>query len=339
MTIDAGRGCPFACVFCSTKTFWNRRYRLRNIDDVLDEINHVRNLFGEKIYSFSHDLFTADKTRIIEFCDKIDTLPFKIKWTCSSRIDCINENLIDRMIRSGLVAIYYGIETGSQSMQRRINKNLNIDRCREIVSYSIKQRISVVVSFICGFPDETVEDFEETLRLMMAFLEQGADVQIHRLQFEPGTKLYDDCIDRLEYRLGLSETKFAEKDLEVYIKNDKDIFSIFWDLPSKTRDGMQMIEISHSILKIYPKAYIKLFQYFSHEGMTYLSIYKLIFNLIGDSLKRLAKKHVKISKSISNFIYMKLLSELNDIYILDKNSIKNVELQTLVNDIAILIHS
>lgn len=323
VTIDVGRGCPFSCSFCSTKTFWRQKYRLRNIDDILNEINYVRERYGDKIYSFSHDLFTANKFRIVEFCDKIDELPYKIKWTCSSRIDTINENLIDRMLSSGLCAIYYGIETGSQSMQRRINKNLNIERCREIVKYSIRRGVNVITSFIYGFPDEVEEDVESTMQLMLSLLEMGADVQIHRLQFEPGTQIFNSYIIHLQYCTDLFNAGYAVRDLEANIKNDKNIFSIFWDLPTQIRTEMKLLEILHSILKIYPKAYVKMFKFLSNRGFTYYSIYRLFFQILEDSLIRLSHRNTKISQSISIYIYRILLSKLTD---------SKIGIEELIND-------
>ena len=66
--IDVGRGCPFACTFCSTKTFWKRKFRLRSVDNILDEIEYVINTYGITDFDFKHDLFTANKRRVLEFC-------------------------------------------------------------------------------------------------------------------------------------------------------------------------------------------------------------------------------------------------------------------------------
>lgn len=69
VALDVGRGCPFACTFCSTKTFWKQKYRLRNISDILDEIRFLKENYGIRIFDFKHDLFTVNKKRILQFCD------------------------------------------------------------------------------------------------------------------------------------------------------------------------------------------------------------------------------------------------------------------------------
>lgn len=70
MQIDVGRGCPFSCTYCSTKTFWKRKFRLRNLQDIVDEIQYVNNHFDINTFDFMHDLFTANKRRVLEFVRK-----------------------------------------------------------------------------------------------------------------------------------------------------------------------------------------------------------------------------------------------------------------------------
>lgn len=339
VTLDVGRGCPFSCFFCSTKTFWKQKYRLRNIDNILKEINYVKKHYGNKVYSFSHDLFTANNKRIIAFCDSIDSLDYPIRWTCSSRIDCITKELIDRMASSGLVSIYYGIETGSQSMQKNINKNLDLKACKEMIAYSIKRGLSVTTSFIYGFPEETEDELNQTLLLMHLCVEMGADVQIHRLQFEPGTKIFEKYRSRLRFDIKSVNMIFGVKHLEGNIKTDRNVFSSFWNFSSNLREEMKLLGVFHSILKIYPKAYIHLFKSLSKNGFSYYELYKLFFNLIGDTISRFENSTIKLSESISTFVYLKIiykLKETNTMAIIGfsktQMNILTLELQSLLKD-------
>lgn len=337
VTLDVGRGCPFSCFFCSTKTFWKQKYRLRNIYNILEEIDYVKRHYGDKVYSFSHDLFTANNTRIIAFCDSIDSLGYPIRWTCSSRIDCINKELIDRMVASGLVSIYYGIETGSQSMQKKINKNLDIKVCTEIIAYSIKRGLSVTTSFIYGFPEETKADLNQTLVLMHLCTEMGADVQIHRLQFEPGTKIFEKYRNRLRFDIKSAYMIFGIKHLEDIIKTDRNAFSSFWDFSSNIREEMKLLGIFHSILKIYPKAYTHLFKSISKSGFSYYEIYKLFFNLIDDTLYRFEKNSIKLYESISTFVYLKIIHTLNDTNMKEIIGFSKSQMNTLTLEIESLL--
>lgn len=338
LTIDVGRGCPFACTFCSTKTFWKQKYRLRNLDDIIDEIKYVKANFGDKIYSFTHDLFTSDKHRVLEFCKKLKLLNFDIEWTCSSRIDCVDKNLIDKMISVGLKSIYYGIETGSESMQHRINKKLKIAECIDTVSYSIKKGLNVTTSFIVGFPDETDYELEDTLRLIHRFVKLGADVQLHSLQFESGTKIFDEFKNSLKLDSEHLRKSFGAVEMTSYIERDCDNFSIFWNYPSRLRKETKLLETFHSILKVFPIAYTTLFDFFITNEFKYCFFYKLFISLVEDSINKFELTNINISRSISAFVYIKLLSKLKNSDILSKLQLTKKDIMLISNKIYNLLN-
>ena len=310
VTIDVGRGCPFACTFCSTKSFWKQKFRLRNLRDILIEIDYVKNNFGNKIFSFSHDLFTANKYRVIDFCNIIESIGYSIKWTCSSRVDCIDYETIDRMVSSGLVGIYYGIETGSSRIQKLINKNINIQHCIDIVNYSTKKKITVITSFIYGFPEETEEDLEQTFILVHKLMSIGADVQLHSLQFERGTLIFEKYRDCLIFSRDCVPTTFGVDSLMPNIKKNLDLFSVFGDYPSQLRNNIKHLNTLHSICKIYPKSYVALFELLISKGFKYTEIYMLLIFFVKDSLVHFEEARVNMTKSISVFIYETMISKL-----------------------------
>lgn len=188
--IDVGRGCPFGCTYCSTKSFWGRKYRLKSPERILREIQNVHRRFGVSAFNFEHDMFTMNKQRIIETCRLLKTLDFPITWRCSARIDCIDRELIDAMCDAGLSVLFVGIESGSSRMQKLINKNLKLDGVFELLEYIRNKGISVTASFIYGFPEETEEDVSMTIALMTKIAElKSIEIQAHLCTFLPGTEL------------------------------------------------------------------------------------------------------------------------------------------------------
>lgn len=312
VTIDVGRGCPFSCTFCSTKTFWKQKYRLRHISDTINEIDYIIKHFGKKLFSFSHDLFTVNKSRIIEFCDKILENNYNIKWTCSSRIDSINHKMIDKMALSGLVAVYFGIETGSPRMQKIINKRLNIEQCVDIVRYSISRGVAATTSFIYGFPEETYEDLEQTLCIMHKMLSIGADVQLHCLSLDKGSVLYEQYHNKQVFVKNDNLESFGFYELAGLIEKHPDIFSTFWDYPSELRQNMKFLHTFHSIGREYPKTYIAVISLLLDKGSKYVDAYRMIFDMINNSIAHFENAHVKISKSMCYFIFVKIISKLTN---------------------------
>ncbi len=197
-SIDVGRGCPFGCTYCSTKTFWGRKYRLKSPERILKELKHFHELYGLNYFAFEHDMFTMNRGQVIEICRMIRELDYKIHWNCSARSDCIDEELIQIMADAGMRWIYLGIETGSPRMQKLVNKNLKLETILPLVRYITSRNVRVVTSFIYGFPEETEEDISQTLALMIDLLGiRNVQVQSHLCAFLPGTALGEEYRDRL----------------------------------------------------------------------------------------------------------------------------------------------
>lgn len=196
--IDVGRGCPFGCTYCSTKTFWGRKFRLKSPARIVQEVKKVHEKFGLVRFSLSHDMFTLHRDKVIETCSLLNTLDFPIEWKCSARLDCIDPELIDIMAASGMRRIFIGIETGSKRMQKLINKNLKLDNAVEMIAYLKSKGISTTASFIFGFPEETEEDLSQTLFLIAELLKLGSvEVRAHLCTFLAGTELSEKYISQM----------------------------------------------------------------------------------------------------------------------------------------------
>lgn len=255
MQIDVGRGCPFSCTYCSTKTFWKRKFRLRNLQDIVDEIQYVNNHFDINTFDFMHDLFTANKRRVLEFCEEISKRKLNVKWGCDSRIDTIDYELIDKMQEQGMYQIFFGIETGSERMQQFINKRLNIQRCDEIVKYCISKGLKVTTSFIYGFPEETEEDIDATIKMAVKFQNYGCTVLTNLCHIMNGTELYVKYKDNLVVSKDTAYNRCIPAFRELYsmISNNKEMFANFCDFKSPLRDEMKYLDVFRYTL-FYAKA-------------------------------------------------------------------------------------
>jgi hypothetical protein len=104
------------------------------------------------------------------------------------------------MRSAGCVQIYFGVETGSQRLQRVIRKNLVLSRLPEIASEVTRAGIRGIYSFITGFPDETYDDVEETLRMIRWLADvPNTETQCHCLSLLPGTRLFETHGDSIVF--------------------------------------------------------------------------------------------------------------------------------------------
>lgn len=122
ISLDIGRGCPYQCIYCCTKTFWKQKYRLKSVDRIIQEIEYIMERYKKKSFIFQHDLFTLDKKKVEQFCNTLIERKLSISWACSARVDTLNEKLIQLMHQAGCKKIFLGIETGSARMQKVLKK-------------------------------------------------------------------------------------------------------------------------------------------------------------------------------------------------------------------------
>ncbi|WP_224580902.1 B12-binding domain-containing radical SAM protein [Bradyrhizobium barranii] len=114
LPIELGRGCPYACQFCSTKDFFGRAYRLKPVSTLLSELKSLLGDSSSPIgLEFVHDLFTVNRKLVLNICNAIISSGLQFSWSCSSHINCSSPELIEHMARAGCRSIFFGIESGS----------------------------------------------------------------------------------------------------------------------------------------------------------------------------------------------------------------------------------
>ena len=247
MNIDVGRGCPYNCSFCSSSYFWRRVYRLKTPERIVEDIRYFHDKFGIKSFGFSHDAFTTNLKLVDKVCDYFIEQGLDITWNCTARIDCIDEDLILKMKKTGMTQIELGIETGSLRMQKITHKNLNLERAKYMVDFVMKTGVRIGLFFMCGFPEETLEDLVDTLDLMFELVDKGLDyVSMSYCRFNPNTEITNKYFDDLYFDPSI---KFMgrgiygyEEELEV-IKANKAIFPFFFHYETPVRREFQYLTI------------------------------------------------------------------------------------------------
>lgn len=227
MRVEAGRGCPFHCTFCSTATFFGRKYRVKGASKLVGELKCINKVYNIADFSLQHDLFTVNRRKVLEFCDEVR--PCGFSWTCSARIDCVDSNLLREMARAGCRGIYFGVETGSSVLQEVVKKRLDIDLLVPILTHAKTLGLHVTTSFITGFPDETASDLEATLECLESCHRVSpttTQLQLHLLTPEPGTALYATNRNQLLYDGHITDFNFPtlDEDESALLQANPDIF-------------------------------------------------------------------------------------------------------------------
>lgn len=236
LILDTGRGCPFHCTYCSTSQFFSNSYRTKSVKRVLGEVDYCYTKIKARFFGFSHDMIALNKNFVFDLCYGLNKYFKKKKktfgWTCSARTDCVSTDMLKRMVESGCQGIFFGIETGSEQMQKKIRKNLNLSDAVKKVKYAISRGIQCTVSYMAGFPGESREDLNKTLNSILQMSISGAKPQMTLLALLPGTPMYNDNVRNLKFDGKISGfvDSFIPEPLMDLIRTDPEVFSPFFYL-------------------------------------------------------------------------------------------------------------
>jgi radical SAM superfamily enzyme YgiQ (UPF0313 family) len=248
LPVEAGRGCPFACTFCSTSRFFGRRFRLKSAGRIVQEMLALRRAYGARSFDLVHDNLTVDRPRVVAFCEAVSSCGVRLTWSCSSRTDTLDDDLIDLMGKAGCRGIFFGVESASGAIQRRIRKRLDLQEARDRLRHVSRRRIPAAVAFITGFPEETVEDLRDTAGFFVDALRfDYLEPQLGLLSPLAGTPIHarhrhelfrDEVISDLAFQ----GERLDRADAEL-IDRYPALFSSYWSVPTPGLDRRDLFEL------------------------------------------------------------------------------------------------
>jgi len=247
-SLELGRGCPFSCTFCSTNDFFRRRFRLRSPERVLQDMRAIDAEYGIRDFDLVHDMFTVDRKRVVAFCQALLDSREGYTWSCSARTDCVDEELIELMAAAGCTGMFFGVETGSERMQKVIDKHLDTRRAHQIIDIVERAGIRSTVSLITGFPQETLADLRETVSMFMhSARTPESSPQLNLLAPLANTPLHIQFNDQMTLDLLCSDMshqgrKQHPEDMEL-IRRHPDIFPNFYLLPTPALERAMLLEL------------------------------------------------------------------------------------------------
>jgi len=172
--VQATRGCPFTCSFCTVPTL-NPGFRTRPVERVIADVqyNQFRHWHQRKIVWFWDDNLTIDRTFARELLTAL--IPYKKWWLTQASMDVAKDvALLDLMRRSGCIGVFFGIESFQKESLRDAHKQQNkAAQYRERIAALHQQGICVMAGFIAGFDGDTPATIGDMARQLY---EVGVDV-------------------------------------------------------------------------------------------------------------------------------------------------------------------
>jgi len=206
--VVTSRGCPAGCRFCIKHVSYGRSVRFRSPENVLAELELLDQLGVHSVHMYA-DLFTVSREQVMGLCELILQRGLKVRWTCNSRVDFVDEEMLRMMARAGCWMISWGIESGNDGILRRVRKGIRTEQVEQALRWSRAAGIKNWGYFIIGLPGET----EETIRQTIDFARRlPIDLALfHIAAPHPGSPFFFEVVENGWFRPG---TRWEQVDMD-----------------------------------------------------------------------------------------------------------------------------
>lgn len=199
MHLLTSRGCPFTCTWCSRAVF-GRTFRQRSVDNVVREMAELRSVYGIDRLWIADDTFGLSRKWLESWCNEVVERNLQIPFRCMTRIDLVDQEMIQRLRSAGCYQINLGVESGSQRILNAMNKRTRITQIRSSSRIIQDAGIGLGYFIMFGYPGETFADIRKTERLLY---EINPDSVGYSVAYPvPGTEFHDRVKDQLLSTVG-----------------------------------------------------------------------------------------------------------------------------------------
>lgn len=206
--IVTSRGCPAGCTYCIKHVSYQYSVRLRSPDLLIQEMWKLKSLGIHNIHMYA-DLFTVHRDQVMELCEKMIEEQIDIRWTCNSRVDYVDKEMLEMMSAAGCWLISWGIESGNEQVLQRARKGAYPDKARKALRWAKDAGIKNWGYFIIGLPGETKETIRETIDFSKSL---PLDIALfHVAAPYPGTPFFFDVVENNWFRKG---TRWEQVDMD-----------------------------------------------------------------------------------------------------------------------------
>lgn len=193
-TIITTRGCPMHCSFCSSAALHGHKLRRRSYENVVDEIELRLKEQNIDTIAFMDDTFTLNKRFVKDFCAEIKRRNLKFWWGCTSRVDTLDEDLLQTMKDAGCITVFIGVESADQQMLEKMNKNITVSKTENAFRLLRKVGIRSIASCVIGMPEDTRESINKTIEFVKKL---NPNYALYSLATPyPGTRFYNETFKK-----------------------------------------------------------------------------------------------------------------------------------------------
>ncbi len=161
------RGCMFQCSYCDRSVF-KKGFRYNSAAYIYDHMKYLKTRFGVRHINIYDDLFTANRPRIVELCDKLTCQPLGLNFNCAVRVGYTDDVLLKMLKKAGCLMVSLGIESADPQMLARHKSGVSLDDVRDTVRRIQAAGLRAKGLFMMGLPGETAESIKRTSDLIIS---------------------------------------------------------------------------------------------------------------------------------------------------------------------------
>ena len=166
-TMVTSRGCPYQCSYCDRSVF-KRGFRYNSAEYIYAHLQYLRQRFGVRHVNIYDDLFTANRRRINELCEKLIARPPGIQFNCAVRVGHTDDELLKLLKAAGCLMVSLGIETGDETLIDLHKPGVTLAEVRDTVKRIQAAGLRAKGLFMMGLPGETVTSIRKTSDLVLS---------------------------------------------------------------------------------------------------------------------------------------------------------------------------
>ena len=210
------RGCPYPCTFCEAHVALGKKLRLFSPKRVIEELKILKYEKGTRGVYFQDSTFTLNKKYVIELFELMIKEGLNdLLWSCTTRTDRVDPELLALMHEAGCRNILYGIESANQQSLDLLKKNIKAETQERAVEWTHKANITILCSYILCLPGETEKMVQNTIDYAKRLSSQMALFYLPTPY--PGSELYSACKEGIRKNSKWEEFLFIDYDNPVYI--------------------------------------------------------------------------------------------------------------------------
>ncbi|MBE9473346.1 MAG: radical SAM protein, partial [Chloroflexi bacterium] len=219
--IVTSRGCPAGCTYCIKHVSYQYSTRLRSPELIMEELWQLKKLGINNIHMYA-DLFTVNRDQVVDLCQRMIAEDINLRWMCNSRVDFVDEEMLQLMGQAGCWLISWGIESGNEQILKHAHKGTDPAKAERALRWAKKAGIKNWGYFIIGLPGETEETIRETIEFSKKL---PLDIALfHVAAPYPGTPFFFEVVENGWFRPG---TRWEQVDM------DKGTVLDYPDLPAE----------------------------------------------------------------------------------------------------------